>query len=257
MKEIVKYKDLFWELVIKDIKMRHKQTAFGVLWVVFQPLISAIIFTVIFSTIIKVPQTGLAYPIFVFIALNYWNFFSNSLSAATNSLVANEALIKKVYFPRIILPLAAISTNILDFFISTSFLIIISLFFKSFPNPLFFVVLIISLILLLIFLVGVSTFLSALNVRYRDVRQVIPFVIQILIFLTPVFYPLTIVSSKNQWILALNPLTPVIEISRNAFVGEWHIDIVKVLVSVLISLLFFFYGIYFFRKTEKYFADII
>lgn len=257
MREIILYKDLFWELVKKDIKMRHKQTVFGVAWVIFQPLVSSIIFTVIFSTIIKVPQTGLSYPLFVFIALNYWNFFANSLSSATNSLVANEALIKKVYFPRIILPLASITTNILDFIISTIFLLLVSLYYNSLPNSLFFVVFFISIIVLIFFLIGISTFLSALNVRYRDVRQIIPFIIQILIFLTPVFYPLTIVSPKNQWILALNPLTPVIEISRDAFVGDLNLDFLKILISLFISIVLFFIGIKYFKKTEKYFADLI
>lgn len=257
MNELLRYKDLFWELVLKDIKMRHKQTAFGVLWVIFQPLVSAIIFTVIFSTIIKVPQVGLAYPLFVFIALNYWNFFANSLSNASGSLVGNEALIKKIYFPRIILPLASITTNVLDFFISSVFLGIVSLFFKSFPHPVFIVTLFFSLFLLLIFLIGLSCFLSALNVRYRDVRQIIPFAIQILIFLTPIFYPLTIVSTRNQWILALNPLTSIIEISRGAFVGNVVLDWQKIFISIAVSITVFIFGFYYFKRTEKYFADII
>lgn len=255
--DLIKYKDLFFELVAKDIKMRHKQTVFGVLWVIFQPLLSAVIFTFIFGTIFKIPSDKMAYPVFVFIGLNFWNLFSTSLVAASGSLAGNESLIKKVYFPRIIVPLASITTNLLDFLISTLFLLVISLYYANLPSPIVIFYYPLLLIFLLLFLVGLSLFLSALNVRYRDVRQILPFFIQILIFLTPVFYPLTIVSQDKQWILALNPLTTIIEMARNYFLGVTNFNLLNFTISLLVSLAAFIIGLIYFKKTEKYFADLV
>jgi lipopolysaccharide transport system permease protein len=257
LNEILHYKDLFRELVLKDIKMRHKQTIFGVAWVIFQPIISAVIFTFIFGTIIKMPSDDLPYPLFVFIGLNFWNFFSSTIVTASSSLVGNEALIKKVYFPRIIIPLASIATNLFDFFISTTFLLVLSVYYNSFPGLLFILYLPILLFGLLIFLIGSSLFLASLNVRYRDVRQILPFFIQILIFLTPVFYPIAIVSPKNQWILALNPLTTIIEISRGLFTGNPTFNLLNICLSMTVCITTFLVGLIYFRKTEKYFADLI
>jgi lipopolysaccharide transport system permease protein len=257
MNEILKYKDLFRELVVKDIKMRHKQTIFGVLWVLFQPLMSTLIFTLIFGVILKIPSENIPYPIFVFLGLIFWNFFSNTITTASGSLVGNESLIKKVYFPRLILPLSSIFTNLFDFFISFVFLLILSFIYGRFPSLLFFVFLPFVILVLLIFVIGLSAFLSSLNVRYRDVRQVLPFFIQILIFLTPVFFPLTIVSPAHQVFLAVNPLTPIIDIARSSFQGEIPNNYTQIIISLFISVFTFVFGIYYFKRTEKYFADLI
>lgn len=237
--------------------MRHKQTVFGVLWVVFQPLLSAIIFTFIFTNFIKIPYDTMPYPVFVFIGLNFWNFFSNALTSASGSLVGNESLIKKVYFPRLILPLSSITTNLFDFAISTIFLLVLSIYYSVVPSLLLMLFLPIILIVLLIYLVGLTLFLSALNVRYRDVRQILPFFIQILIFLTPVFYPLTIVSDSKQWILAINPLTTIIEFTRDVFVGNLQVNWLNISVSLIVASFTFILGYWYFKKTEKYFADLL
>lgn len=255
--ELFNYKDLFLELVLKDIKMRHKQTILGVAWVIFQPLLSTIIFTFIFGVIIKINSGALPYPLFVFIGLNYWNFFSSCITSASGSLLGNEALIKKVYFPRIIVPLSSIATNFFDFIISTLFLLILCAFYKVVPSIYLLIYFPILTILILMTTIGLGLFLAALNVRYRDVRQILPFFIQILIFLTPVFYSSTIVSSDKQWLLAINPLTTSIEITRNVFAGIYSINYMNLAISTISAVSVYTLGIFFFKKTEKYFADLI
>lgn len=255
--EIISYKDLFSEFVSRDIKMRHKQTILGVLWVIFQPLLSTVIFTIIFGLILKVPSDNLPYPVFVFVGLNFWNFFSSAITSASGSLASNESLIKKVYFPRIIIPLASIATNFFDFIISTIFLIILLFIYGILPN--LWIILVFPLLTLLVLTtcIGIGLLLSSLNVRYRDIRQILPFFIQILIFLTPVFYPITMLSEQKRWILALNPLTTVIEISRSSLMGNMTVNFFNLTLSVIVSLILLVIGLLYFKKTEKYFADII
>ena len=180
LRELYEYKDLFFEFVKRDIKMRHKQTVLGVIWVIFQPLASMIIFTLIFGLIIKMPSDSLPYPLFIFIGLNYWNFFSNAVTSASGSLAASEGMIKKVYFPRIIIPFASIATSFFDFIISTLFLIILSVIYNISPHPSIFVYFPLITIMVLLFSSGLGILLSSLNVRYHDVRQIIPFFIQLL-----------------------------------------------------------------------------
>lgn len=257
MSELLKYKDLFRELVVKDIKMRHKQTVLGVVWVIFQPLLSMAIFTFIFGVIIKIPSDNLPYPLFVFLGLIFWNFFSTSITAASGSLAGNESLIKKVYFPRMIIPLTTIATNLLDFLISTLFLVVLCFIYKIVPHPaiiLFFPVL---TIIVGLTSVGLGFFLSALNVRYRDVRQILPFFIQILIFLTPVFYSTGLISVDRQWLLSLNPLTPVIGTTRSLFGGSLDINYLSLVISTLVAFTSLLIGYWYFKRTERYFADLI
>lgn len=257
IKNIISYRDLLVELVMRDIKMRHKQTILGVAWVIFQPLLSTIIFTIIFGSLFKTIPNGLPYPLFIFIGFNFWNFFANSLTVASGSLVGNEALIKKIYFPRIIIPIATIGTNLFDLLISTLFLVLLVFLFEINPNPLVYVFFPIAVILILMTNVGLGLFLAALNVRYRDVKQVLPFFIQILIFLTPVFYPVTIITSSNRWILAFNPLTTAIEMVRNTLSVRLEIDLLSIAISFFVSLIIFSFGLWYFAKTESYFADLI
>ena len=187
--DLLRYKDLFVQLTVRDIKIRYKQTLIGVAWVIFQPLLSMIIFTVIFGVLLKLPSGSLPYPLFVLTGLVFWNFFAISLTSASGSLAGNESLVKKVYFPRIIVPLSTLATNLFDFIISIFFLVLLIIIYRVTPNPFIFLVLPLSLILVLMTCLGLGLFLAALNVKYRDVRQILPFFIQILIFLTPVFYP--------------------------------------------------------------------
>jgi len=255
--DMFEYKDLFYELVLKDVKMRHKQTILGIVWVIFQPLMATIVFTVIFGVIIKMPSNNLPYPLFVFIGLNYWNLFSSGITSASGSLTGNESLIKKVYFPRLIIPLASIATNFIDFLISTVFLLILCVVYKVIPNAYLLIYFPILTMLILVTVTGLGFLLSAVNVRYRDVRQILPFFIQILIFLTPVFYSTTLVSPERQWILALNPLTTVIEITRSLIAGSVQINYLSLAISVISALAMYILGVYYFKKTERNFADLI
>lgn len=254
--EIYKYKDLLVELTSKDIKMRHKQTILGVAWVLFQPLISVLIFTLIFGVIIKLPTDKIPYPLFVFIGFNFWNLFSNTITSVSGSLAGNESLIKKVYFPRVIIPLSTIATNLFDFTISSAFLLIMIAYFGLPLSFTFFIYFFTSVVIVFLTCTGLGLFLASLNLRYRDVRQILPFFIQILIFLTPVFYPVTSVSAANRWILSLNPLSTAIELTRYG-VGGVGVSGLSVAVSLLISSLLCIIGVLYFAKTEEGFADLI
>lgn len=257
IKEIFAYKDLFYELVLRDIKIRHKQTLLGVAWVIFQPLVSSVIFTIIFGLILKIPSNQLPYPLFVFIGLNFWNFFSTSVTTTSGSLAGNEALIKKVYFPRVLIPLASIATNFFDFMISTIFLVILILIYGVQLDFYALIFYILATMLVLITIIGIGLILSALNVRYRDVRQILPFFIQMLIFLTPVFYPVTVISQKYQWLLALNPVTSAIEVTRGVLLVDFSFNLFNLSVSIFMAIALFLLGLWYFYKTERYFADII
>lgn len=255
--EIIRYRELFYIFAWRDIKVRYKQTVLGVLWVIFQPLVSTVVFTVFFGNLAKIPSGVLPYSLFVLCGLVFWSFFSNAVSYASNSMVANEGIIKKVYFPKIILPLSVIATSFLDFSINFIFLLIFAGVMGFFPNILGLIVIPISIIITAITSAGLGLFLASVNVKYRDVRYILPFFIQMLLFLTPVIYPLTIVSDRNKHIMALNPMTSVIESTRVIFSKGQFIDFNLILISVVSSMAIFLFGLWYFKKTEQYFSDII
>jgi lipopolysaccharide transport system permease protein len=255
--QLLNYKDLFLELTLRDLKVRYKQTVLGVVWVILQPLLPTLIFTILFGIILKLPSDDMPYPLFVFVGLTFWNFFSTSVVSSSGSLTGNEALIKKVFFPRILLPLSLIATNLIDFCISVLFMVVLMVYYKFFPHPLIFVALPLTIILMLLITSGLSFYLSALNVKYRDVKQVIPPIIQILIFLTPVIYPVSLISGSKQWILALNPLTSAIEINRALLSGSLDYPIIFLLISFVIAIIVFVFGLLYFKATENSFADLI
>lgn len=255
--QVLRYKDLFVQLTLRDIKIRHKQTLLGVAWVIFQPFLSALIFTILFGIIIKIPSEGLPYPLFVFIGLTFWNFFATSLTSASGSLTGSESLVKKVYFPREILPLSTIATNLFDFVLSVVLLSAMAAFYRVSPHPAIFILFPLSVILVLAASVGSGLFLAASNVKYRDVRVVLPFFIQILIFVTPVFYPISIISPQKRWILALNPVTSAIEINRSLVAGQLILPFNNILISIVAALVILFIGVWYFRRTEGQFADVI
>ncbi|MFA6587792.1 MAG: ABC transporter permease [Patescibacteria group bacterium] len=255
-KELWLYKELFYIFAWRDIKVRYKQTVVGIAWAVFQPISSMIIFSIFFGGLAKMPSDGIPYPIFVYSGLLYWNYFSISLGGASNSLIANEGMIKKIYFPRLLLPFSSTITPLIDFAIA--FLVMIGLMIYYHFMPTFVGILIIPILVLLSFLCasGLGSLLAAINVRYRDVREALPFLTQILFFVTPVIYPTNIVPEKYQWILGLNPMVGIIEAARAGILGNKAIDFKLLLLSAVIVLVLFFLGIYYFKKTEKVFADI-
>ncbi len=254
--ELWRYRELFYVFSWRDIKIRYKQTLLGVLWVLFQPLATTGIFSIFFGKIAKIPSDNIPYPLFVFAGLTIWNFFSTALATSSQSLLSNEGIIKKVYFPRLIIPISAIITAGVDFAITMVVLILAVFYYGYHPN---WQILFLSPILLLILLmtvVGLGLFTSSLNVKYRDVRYVIPFFIQIGLFLTPVIYPLSVIYDYRKLLLGLNPLSGVIETFRVLIIGSNKFDINLIVTSLVVSLAIFVFGLIYFNKTESYFADI-
>ena len=255
--ELWKYKELFFVFAWRDIKVRYKQTILGVTWALIQPLLSMFIFTVFFGDFAKIPSGSLPYPLFVLTGLTFWGFFSGILSASSGSLIANEGIVKKIYFPREILPLSTIGTNLVDFIVSFILLLLISLYFNFVPNYLIFLILPLGIAIGILGAGGLGLFLSALNIKYRDIRYALPFFIQIMVFLTPVIYPTTIMRPFFRYLIALNPMTGVIESARLIFAGSTAIDWQILAISGVSSLLIFILGLYYFRSTERFFADLV
>jgi lipopolysaccharide transport system permease protein len=214
------------------------------------------IFTIFFGQLAKIPSGDLPYSLFVLIGLVFWGFFSGVLSHASNSLVENDQIIKKVYFPKLILPLSSIVTNLIDFSISFTLLLVISFFLQYVPNITIVLVVILGLLIGSLGAGGLGLFLAAFNVKYRDVRYILPFFIQMMIFLTPVIYPVTIIRPSFRILMALNPMTGIIDAARTSFAGSSSIDFVMLGVSFASAVLLFFFGLLYFRSTERSFADI-
>lgn len=255
--ELWKYRELFIIFVWRDITVRYKQTFFGVAWVIFQPLLTTGIFTIFFGNLAKIPSNHMPYQLFVFTGLVFWTFFSTSLSQASNSLVDNANIIKKVYFPLEILPISSIITSIVDFSINFIVLIIISLLFGFVPSISIILFAPICLLIAVFTSSGLGLFLSSVNIKYRDVRYILPFFIQILLFLTPVIYPSSIIRDSFRMFFAFNPMTGVIETIRELIKNSGQIDVNILLISGVSSLAIFCFGLYYFKKTQKFFADQI
>ena len=255
--EIWRYRELFYIFAWRDIKVRYKQTYLGVAWALFQPLVSMFIFTIFFGKLAKIPSGDLPYSLFVLCGLVFWGFFSGALTHASNSLVDNENIIKKIYFPRMILPFSAIITSLIDFGVSLAMFLIYAAILGRLPNLMFIPILFIGLLVASLGASGLGLLLSAFNVKYRDVRYILPFFVQIMLFLTPVIYPTTIVRESNKYIMALNPMTGIIEAIRATFSLNMQIDWLLLGLSSLSAILIFFVGIIYFRKTESFFADIV
>jgi len=257
-KELWHYRELLYFLAWRDIKLRYKQTFLGITWAILQPFLMMVVFSIVFGGIAKISSDNIPYPIFSFAGLLFWNIFSNSLNNASQSMVANANIVQKVYLPRIILPVASVVVTIVDFVFA--FLIFggILIYYRFMPN-FFGLLFLIPLLLLITFSasLGLGLFLAALNVKYRDVRYALPFFIQLLIFITPVIYSVSIVPEKYHWLLALNPMTGVIETFKAGFLGTSAINWQILMISVVTSIIFLLFGAWYFLKTEKTFADII
>lgn len=256
IKELWQYKGLLYFFTWRDLKVRYKQTAIGIAWAIFQPFITMVIFSVFFGQFAKMPSDNIPYPIFVYVGLLIWQFFSTSLSDASNSMITNQAIITKVYFPRMILPLSTILTKFVDFFFAAIILIGLMAYYHYLPNLLGLLILPLLLIITFLLAAGGGLFLSAVNVKYRDVRYVLPFFIQIMLFITPVIYPSSI-AGKYSWILAINPMTGVIKAAHAAILGNAPINWYLLGISGFTSIIIFMIGFVYFKKTEKYFADIV
>jgi len=250
------YRELLYFLVWRDVKVRYKQTAIGIGWTILQPLLTMVIFTLVFGRLAKVPSDGLPYPVFAYTALLPWNLFAGALNRCTVSLVASANLITKVYFPRLIVPASATISGIIDFAIAFVFLLFLMLWFHIVPTwgaialPIF-------LFLTLITVLAVGLWLSALNVRYRDVGHAIPFLIQIWMFLSPVAYPASLVPERWRMLYSLNPMVGVIEGFRWALLGKEMPDLTLIAVGTAVVTALLIGGLIYFKRIERTFADVV
>lgn len=254
--ELWDYRELLYFLVWRDLKVRYKQTSIGVAWAIFQPFMAMVVFSVFFGKLVHVPSDGIPYPIFVYTGLLFWQFFAAALGDASGSLVGNQSIITKVYFPRLILPLAAIVTDLVDFCVASVILVGLMVYYGYLPH--LSGLLLLPLLLLMAYLaaLGGGLFLAAINVKYRDIRYVLPYFIQILFFLTPVIYPSSIAGSYS-WILAINPLTAIIKAARGAFLGTEPVNWLLLSISSTAIVVMLVVGFVVFKKIERYFADIV
>lgn len=254
--EIWQYRELLWFLAWRDIKVRYKQTVIGAGWAVIQPLLGMIVFTVFFGRLVGTTNINVPYPLFTCSALVPWTYFSSTLSQAGNSLVANSGLITKVYFPRVFLPASSALSGLLDFLISSGLLVVLMAYYRIQPTwaLLYWPIL---LFIMWIFTLGAGMWLAALNVRYRDVKYTIPFLIQLGLFVTPVMYPITVLPHQIRRFLVLSPIAGIIEGFRACLFPQYPIDISFILGSVGVGVVFCIASSMYFRSTERAFADIV
>jgi lipopolysaccharide transport system permease protein len=256
LKELWEYREFLYFLTWRDIKVRYKQTVLGAAWAIIQPLFTMLVFSLFFGRLAKVPSDGLPYPLFVYSALVPWTFFANSLSQSSNSLVGNAHLLTKVYFPRLTIPIAAVASQVLDFVLAFIVLLGMMIYYginlkiQAFWLP--------GLLLLsLVMALGAGLWFSALNVHYRDVRHVVPFVVQFWMFATPIAYPSSLLSERWRMIYGLNPMAGVVEGFRWALLGGKSGPTPMILVSSLAAASLLVAGAFYFRRMEKTFADTV
>src|SRR5882762_3651355 len=254
--EVCAYRELLYFFVWRDVKIRYKQTAIGVLWVVLQPVLNMLVFTLFFGRLAKLPSDGLPTPVFYFAALVPWAYFANALQLTTNVVVDNQRLITKVYFPRLILPVSTALSGLVDFAVGFAVLAIFILAYGIKPT-LAALWLPVLLLLAVFTALGVGLWLSALNALYRDVRYVIPFVIQFWMFASPVAYPASLVPSRWRWLYGLNPMTGVIEGFRWALTGQGGPPDLVLLASAGMVLVMLFGGLIYFNRMESTIADVV
>ena len=257
LRDLWNYRELLYFLTWRDVKVRYKQTVLGVAWAIIQPLFTMLIFTLFFGKLagIEAQTGGIPYPIFAYAGLLPWTFFSNALTTSGNSLVGSAHLITKVYFPRMMIPGAAVAAGLVDFAIA--FVILVILMFYYGVAPAWTALMLPLLVMLTVVLaLGMGMWLSALNVKYRDVRFALPFLLQLWMFVSPIIYPSSFLPQKYRWLLMLNPLTGIIEGYRSSLFGK-PFNWTALGVSALVGLLLLIYSSYSFKRMERNFADIV
>jgi lipopolysaccharide transport system permease protein len=262
LRDLWEYRDLLYFLIWRDVKVRYKQTVLGAAWAILQPTLTMIVFTIFFGGLAGVASDGLPYPIFSFAALLPWTFFAQGLTQSSNSLVGSQNLITKVYFPRLVIPLATVLSGVVDFALAFVVLLGMMAFYGIWPGM---AVIWLPLLLALAFAtaLGVGLWMSALNVEYRDVRYVVPFLVQIWLFVTPVIYPASVVTSRLEslglpgWIYGLNPMAGVVEGFRWALLGVDTQPGPLILASALVAVVLVVTGAVYFRRMEQTFADVV
>ena len=256
LREVWQYRELLYFFVWRDIKVRYKQTAIGAAWAVLQPFLTMLVFSLFFGRLAKVPSDNVPYPVFAYAALLPWQLFAYSLTEASNSLVSSQNLISKVYFPRLLIPMASVLSGLVDFAISFAVMLIMMFSYGIFPSA---AILTIPIFLLFAITTALSVglWLSALNVKYRDVRYTIPFLTQFWMFATPIAYPSSLLQEPWKTVYGLNPMVGVVEGFRWALLGRQPAPVTVLAVSALASLLMLVTGSYYFRRMERSFADIV
>lgn len=254
-RELWHYRDLFYILTLRDIKVRYKQTLLGAAWAVIQPLFTMIIFSLFFGRLAGIQSDGIPYPLFAFAGLLPWTFFSNAVTQSGNSLVGSANLITKVYFPRMIIPMAAVASGLLDFAIAFLLLAVLMVWYGVLPGV---SILLLPVLVLLtsLFAAGAGMWMSALNVKYRDIRYALPFLIQLGLFVTPIIYPVSLVPEKYRWVLMLNPLAGQIEAYRSVFFDR-PVDWASLGLSTLLTVAILVFAAYNFKNMERSFADVV
>jgi len=257
LKELWEYRELLYFLTWRDIKVRYKQTVLGAAWAVLQPFMTMVVFSLFFGRLTNMPSDGVPYPIFSFTALVPWTFFATGITASSSSLVGSSNLIKKVYFPRLTIPIATVLSGTVDFVIAFVVLIILMLIYGIVPTA---NVIFLPFFLLLAFITsfGVGLWLSAMNVQFRDVRYIVPFLIQFWLFATPIVYPSSLIDNPTiRTLYGINPMTGVVEGFRWALLGVDTAPGPILIVSTAVAILLMVSGLYYFRRMEKTFADVV
>jgi lipopolysaccharide transport system permease protein len=254
LKELIDYRELFGVLALREFQVRYKQTIIGVVWAIIRPLLTMIVFTFLFSKIANLPSDGVPYPVFSYAGLVLWSFFSSALNQSSDSMVGNSKLITKIYFPRAIIPASATLVSLIDYCIAFTIVFGLMIYYHV---SLSYMILFVPVVLFITWMlsIGLGFWFSAINVKYRDVQYALPFLIQLIMYATPVIYPVSL-AGKYQWVLALNPLTGLVDAHRSAILGQAiHWDLLGI--SVLITVVVLITGYMYFRSVERYFADII
>jgi len=256
LRELWAYRELLYFLVWRDIKVRYKQTILGAAWAIIQPFFTMVIFSIFFGLLAKIPSDGIPYPIFTYAALVPWTFFANGLRHSSTSLVGNASLISKVYFPRLVIPISTVLSGIVDFLLSFVVLLLMMWYYGTAPTaatawlPLL-------LLLALVTALGVGLWLTAMNVQFRDISYVVPFLIQAWMFATPIAYPGSLLSEPWRTIYGINPMVGVVEGFRWALLGTDTAPGPVIFVSVFVAVVLFVSGLYYFRRMERSFADVV
>ena len=256
LKELWEYRELLYFLTWRDVKVRYKQTVLGAAWAIIQPFFMMVVFSLFFGRLARVPSDGIPYPVFAFCALLPWQLFAHALTESSNSLVANERLITKVYFPRLAVPISAVLGGLIDFAIAFVILLLMMAYYGIVPTRAIFA-LPAFILLAIVTALGVGLWLSALNVKYRDVRYTTTFLVQFWLFATPVAYPSSIVPERWRMVYGLNPMAGVVEGFRWALLGKSQGPGGLLVVSIAVVILIFLGGLYYFRRMEAEFADVV
>ncbi len=250
------YRELFLFLAWRDILVRYKQTAIGIAWSVIRPVATMVVFTIVFGRIARLPSEGVPYPLLVFSAMLPWHFFASAIAEGSNSLIENANIVSKVYFPRLIVPASTVVVSFVDFLISLALLAVLLIWYQFLPSPRVFLLPAFLLLAILVSM-GLTLLLAALNVRYRDFRYVVPFLIQFGLFISPVGFSMSVIPEQWRWLYSLNPMVGVIEGFRWSLLPDYALDPRALLFSVIISTIVLVVGVMYFRRTERSFSDII